>query len=242
MNAPTYPPRMAQLLSHLNNSTEVAAKYRKLAERAGELGMGYEVERLTREADYFESDAEDIRDRLVALGYSPDDDDDDSGEPEGKAIAITGHPTATHARRSSISDLWHLLDAAGETVDVVRRHLLPEYLTVGQHADLLGDEAIAARGRLGYSPDDDEDEAAALCQEAVIPTRDAASRCAADLRNRGFKVATAADGRTLLVETPAGWTGTSAADVVKQGHGGSMVGTVPAGVFDIVAGRDEAAR
>jgi hypothetical protein len=59
----------------------------------------------------------------------------------GAPILITGHPTAVAARRSSISDLWHLIDGNGDTVDVVHGRILPEYLTVGQHADLLADEA-----------------------------------------------------------------------------------------------------
>lgn len=40
-----------------------------------------------------------------------------------------------------------------------------------------------------------------------------ASACATDLRNRGFKVSGDLTGRTIVVETPAGWTGTPAADV-----------------------------
>lgn len=39
--------------------------------------------------------------------------------------------------------------------------------------------------------------------------------CAGDLRARGFKVAMNDTGTSLLVETPAGWTGTPAADVAK---------------------------
>lgn len=42
-----------------------------------------------------------------------------------------------------------------------------------------------------------------------------AERCATDLRNRGLFVAEAEDGRTLTVEAPSGWTGTSPLDVAK---------------------------
>jgi hypothetical protein len=72
-------------------------------------------------------------------------------------------------------------------------------------------------------------------QEAMLPTVRGASRCAADLRARGFKVAASATARYLLVETPEGWTGTAAADVI-QAHEGTVIGSVPAPVFDIVRG------
>lgn len=53
---------------------------------------------------------------------------------------LQGHPVATAARKSSVSDPWHLIDANGDTVDVVRSHNLPEFLTVGQHCDLIAEE------------------------------------------------------------------------------------------------------
>lgn len=51
--------------------------------------------------------------------------------------------------------------------------------------------------------------------EYTLPSGRDASRAATDLRNRGFKVSGDLTGRTILVETPAGWTGTPAADVVR---------------------------
>lgn len=53
-----------------------------------------------------------------------------------------------------------------------------------------------------------------LVEEFEFVKAPTASRCATDLRNRGFKVAGDLTGRTILVETPAGWTGTPARDVV----------------------------
>jgi HAMP domain-containing protein len=95
--------------------------------------------------------------------------------------------------------------------------------------DLL-DAALGAPGKPAA-------ERPSFRQEFRLADAFEADRCATDLRARGFRVARAADRLTLLVETPAGWTGTLAEDVVMTGHDGSLVAPVSAATFDIVMGQ-----
>jgi sulfur transfer protein SufE len=66
--------RINRLLTMLANTEKTVDGYRKLLALAKEIGvpMEYETERLTRNLQECEDDEEDMREQLIALGYTPE--------------------------------------------------------------------------------------------------------------------------------------------------------------------------
>jgi hypothetical protein len=56
----------------LAGAEKSARNYRKLLALATELGEQYEIERLSRTLDEVEADADELRDKLLRLGYTPE--------------------------------------------------------------------------------------------------------------------------------------------------------------------------
>jgi ferritin-like metal-binding protein YciE len=56
----------------LAGAEQTARNYRKLLALATELGEQYEIERLSRTLNEVEADADELRDKLLHLGYTPE--------------------------------------------------------------------------------------------------------------------------------------------------------------------------
>lgn len=95
--------------------------------------------------------------------------------------------------------------------------------------------AMADRLEESYTTTFVPEGGAPTVEQFTFSRGDGAKRATVDLRARGFKVAEDQTGLTILVQTPAGWTGTAAHDVARA-HKLVAAQRLGAPVGDIVFG------